>query len=144
MMHTDARRAVASRHDGWAVIALAALLSLLAFCSGCSASQEYPAIPPGLDRSGVPVDTIRMTAEHFKFTPDVIRVKAGTIVHVEIRSLDGTHGFAVGTFGIDEEIDEGVTKTVEFYVPARGEYGFKCSHFCGLGHLGMNGTIVVE
>ena len=25
-----------------------------------------------------------------------------------------------------------------------GTHGFKCSHFCGLGHLGMNGKVIIE
>lgn len=111
---------------------------------GCSASQIFPAIPAGLDISKVPHQTIDMTAEHFHFTPEEVRVKAGTLVTIRVTALDGTHGFKIGAFGLDETIEEGETKTAEFYAGQKGEYGFRCSHFCGIGHLGMTGKVIVE
>ena len=126
-------------------IVTAGILSLIALVlAGCGASQMFPAIPSGIDRGKVPHETIEMTAEHFHFTPEEIRVKAGTLVTIRVTALDGTHGFKLGAFGLDETIEEGETKTVEFYAGAKGEYGFHCSHFCGLGHLGMTGKIIVE
>ena len=117
---------------------------LAALMVGCGTSQRFPAIPDSIEREKVPHDTLEMTAEHFHFTPDVVRVKQGTLVTIKIKSIDGTHGFNLGEFGIDERIDENETKEIEFYAGTRGEYSFKCSHFCGIGHLGMNGKIVVE
>ena len=121
------------------IVALTGLL-----LAGCGSSQQFAAIPSDLDREKVPQQTVEITAEHFHFTPDVIHVKAGTLVTLKITSVDGTHGFKLDAFGIDEELKEQVTKTVEFYAGKEGEYGFKCSHFCGLGHFGMNGELMVE
>ncbi len=111
---------------------------------GCGASQEFVAVPAGLDRSAVPHRTIEMQAKRYEFVPDTVRVKAGTLVTLRITALDGTHGFALGAFGIDERLDENQTRVVEFYASKPGEYGFRCSHFCGLGHLGMKGRVIVE
>jgi cytochrome c oxidase subunit 2 len=111
---------------------------------GCGTTQQFTALPDSIDRNTVPHQTIEMTAEHFHFTPEEIKVKEGTLVTLKITAIDGTHGFALGSFGIDERIEEKETKTVEFYVAKKGEYRFKCSHFCGLGHLGMTGKIIVE
>ncbi len=122
---------------------LSILPYLLLLC-GCSGSQQFTAIPPGLDRNAAARMTVEMTAEDFHFTPEVVRVKAGTLVTLKIKSIDGTHGFDLGAFGIDERLEEGKEKIVEFYAPRPGEYGFRCSHFCGLGHLGMTGKIIVE
>ncbi len=36
------------------------------------------------------------------------------------------------------------TRTVTFYAGKKGEYGFHCSHFCGIGHMGMTGKIIVD
>ncbi len=47
-------------------------------------------------------------------------------------------------FGIDETLDENVMKVVEFYAGEKGEYGIRCSHFCGIGHLGMTGKLIIE
>jgi cytochrome c oxidase subunit 2 len=111
---------------------------------GCSASKQFDPIPADLDTTKVPHETIEMTAEHFHFTPDDLHVKQGTLLALKIKSIDGTHGFSLGDFGIDIRLEEGVTNTVEVYLPKKGEYGFRCSHFCGIGHLGMKGTLHVE
>ena len=111
---------------------------------GCGASQQFTAVPGSIDRDKVPHETIKMTAEHFHFTPEIVKVKQGTLVTINIKALDGTHGFKLGAFGIDERIEENETRSIEFYAGEKGEYGFKCSHFCGIGHLGMNGKIIVE
>ncbi len=123
-------------------IALAACIAALFV--GCGTSQQFTAIPNSIDRDKVPHQTVEMTAEHFHFTPDIVRVKQGTLVTIKIRAIDGTHGFSLGAFGIDERIEENETKTIEFYAGERGEYGFRCSHFCGIGHLGMTGKVIVE
>ncbi len=111
---------------------------------GCGTSQQFPAIPESVDRGKVPHETIEMTAEHFHFTPDVVKVKQGTLVTINVKAIDGTHGFKLAAFGIDERIEENETKTIEFYAGEKGEYSFRCSHFCGIGHLGMTGKVIVE
>jgi cytochrome c oxidase subunit II len=120
------------------------LFIFLLVCVGCSSTQQFAAIPAGLDRSSVHTETFSMTAERFRFTPDEIHVKAGTLVHIDLKSINGTHGIKLGDFGINESIEEGETKTIEFYAQQKGEFKFQCSHFCGLGHLGMTGKVVVE
>lgn len=111
---------------------------------GCAASRHYVPIPQDLDMSTVLRDAIAMTAEHFHFTPEVVRVKAGTLLRLSIDSIDGTHGFRLSDFDIDKRLDEHVLETVEVYFPEKGEFTFRCSHFCGLGHFGMAGKIIVE
>lgn len=121
-----------------------ALAFTLIVLSGCGASQQFPALPPGVDLESVPKQSVDMTAERFRFVPDLIRVKEGTLVTINVRSIQGTHGFSLGAFGIDEEIGENETMTVKFFASKQGEYSFHCSHFCGIGHLGMNGKVIVE
>jgi cytochrome c oxidase subunit 2 len=124
-------------------VSLAAIASaLLVF--GCSASKQFEPIPADLDTTKVPHETIEMTAEHFHFTPEDPHVNQRTLLTLKIKSIDGTHGFSLGDFGIDIRLEEGVTNTVEVYLPKKGEYGFRCSHFCGIGHFGMKGTLHVE
>ncbi len=119
-------------------------LILAGFAAGCGAAQQFPAVPDNLHRESVPQQTIEMTAEHFHFTPEVLHIKQGTLVTLKIRALDGTHGFNLGAYGIDERLPEQEVKTVEFYAGEKGEYSYKCSHFCGIGHLGMTGKVIVE
>ncbi len=112
--------------------------------AGCGGTQEFVAIPAGIDTNTVSRKVVRMTASDFVFTPDTIRVKAGTLIQLDITSVEGTHGFKLDAFGIDERLDAQSTKSIEFYVPRAGMYRFRCSHFCGLGHFGMAGTLIVE
>jgi len=119
-------------------------VAFLLLFSACGSSKQFDAIPSDLDRQNVPKETIDMTAESYKFTPEVIRVKVGTLVALRIKAIDGTHGFKLSDFGIDERLDENEPKTVEFYASKKGDYSFRCSHLCGIGHLGMTGRIIVE
>ena len=89
---------------------------------------------------------IKMTAQKYKFEPEIVRVPINTRVFITIESLDKVHGFKLIRYGIDKEIPakgEG-TVTVEFYARERGTYKFKCSQRCGIKHPWMNGKLVVE
>ena len=112
--------------------------------AGCGSSQQFAAVPADIDQNSVPHKTIEMTAEHFHFTPEEVHIPQGTLVTLKVTAIDGTHGFDLGAFGIDETIPEKETKTVTFYAGKKGEYGFHCSHFCGIGHVGMTGRIIVD
>lgn len=118
------------------------LLFILIVLSGCAAVKKDKALelmPPD-----APVQKISMTAKRFEFTPEVIHVNQGTHVILEIESLDVTHGFKIEEYGIHVIIPEKSKVTVEFYAREPGTYPFRCSHFCGIGHFGMNGKIIVE
>jgi heme/copper-type cytochrome/quinol oxidase subunit 2 len=120
------------------------LAILVLLICGCGASQQFVAIPQNVDMEKAPKQSVDMTAERFRFTPEVVHVRQGTLVSLKIKAIEGTHGFRLGAFGIDETIEGNETKTVQFYASKPGEYGFQCSHFCGIGHLGMTGKVVVE
>ena len=126
------------------LIVLSILLIALTLLLSCGESQQFTAVPKDINRDTVPKDTIEVIAKDFEFIPDTIRVKEGTLVTLKLRSIEGTHGFDLGAFGIDERLDENVTKMVEFYAGQKGEYGIRCSHFCGIGHLGMTGKLIIE
>ncbi len=118
------------------------LVILLLFA--CGESQKFVSVPKDINRDTVPKDTIEVIAKDYEFIPDTIRVKQGTLVTLKLKSIEGTHGFELGAFGIDETLDENVMKAVEFYAGEKGEYGIRCSHFCGIGHLGMTGKLIIE
>jgi cytochrome c oxidase subunit II len=116
----------------------------LILIGSCGSTQEFTAIPPDVDQLSTSTETINITAEHFHFTPDEIHVKKGTLVTLHIRSIDGTHGFKLAAFGVDARVDEDSTASTQFFAAQEGEYRFRCSHICGIGHFGMTGKIVVE
>lgn len=112
--------------------------------SGCTSVER---VTPMEDVPYVsPFRVIEVTAQKYHFTPEEIRVKQGTVVHLIIKSLDTVHGIAIPRYGIERDIPkqgDGAI-TVEFYAREAGEYAFHCSNFCGLGHFGMKGKIIVE
>ncbi|MDN3510885.1 MAG: cupredoxin domain-containing protein [Candidatus Jettenia sp.] len=118
------------------------LLLVFIILSGCASGEKKKALeylPPD-----APVQEIYMAARQFEFTPDIIHVKRGTHVILEIESLDVTHGFKLTQYRINVTIPAKTKTTVEFYAQEPGTYPFKCAHFCGVGHFGMNGKLIVE
>lgn len=112
---------------------------ILSGCASVKKDMSLKGMPPD-----APVQKIHMTAKRYKYAPDVVLVKQGTHVILEIESLDAEHGFQIDQYGINVTIPEKAKVTVEFYAREPGRYPFKCSHFCGIGHFGMKGKIVVE
>jgi len=47
-------------------------------------------------------------------------------------------------FKIKQKLKKGEPSIIEFTPDKAGTFPFKCSIFCGMGHRGMKGTIVVE
>jgi cytochrome c oxidase subunit 2 len=103
---------------------------------------------------------ITMTAKNFQFEPREIRLVAGAHVRLRVRSLDDAHGIAFKVVPIgqpegspagllfsthkpDWELQPGVEQVIDFTAEKPGRYSFACSVFCGMGHNGMVGRIVV-
>ena len=88
---------------------------------------------------------ITITTKKFEYSPNEIRIKRGVPVILEFTSLDSVHGFTVPDLGgIRATIEPGKVTRVRILAPKSGTYGFLCDIFCGEGHEGMTGTIVVE
>jgi cytochrome c oxidase subunit II len=92
----------------------------------------------------VVVHEIQVLAKRYDFTPGLLRVKKGEEVRLFIAALDHDHGFKLDEFHINQKIKRGTTAIVEFRPDKAGTFQFRCSNFCGLGHGGMKGTLVVE
>lgn len=88
--------------------------------------------------------TVNITAKQWEFSPSTVTVKKGTTVQLVITSEDVTHGFSLSAFGVNEQLKAGETTTVEFVADTVGTFSFFCNIFCGSGHSGMSGTLVVE
>jgi cytochrome c oxidase subunit II len=87
---------------------------------------------------------IRIAAERYNFTPDVIRVKKNDHVKLALTALDAEHGFKLEAFHINEKLKKGEVTSVEFVADKTGTFPFQCSHFCGRGHGKMKGQLIVE
>lgn len=87
---------------------------------------------------------IQITAKKFEYSPKDIKVKKDVPVVLDFTSLDRLHGFSCPGLGIRSDIVPGKTNQLRFTPTKAGTYPFHCDNFCGLGHEGMTGTIIVE
>lgn len=107
------------------------------------------------------VQVIDVSAKRYEYTPATIHVKKGIKVQLRITATDHQHGFKINVypdggntkaapglvFTTPQDcwtIPKGQTLTIEFEPKTAGSYPFKCCKFCGFGHMGMKGAIVVD
>ena len=87
---------------------------------------------------------ITVTAKKYEWNPSTIEVKVNQPVEITFQSEDTKHGFEQKDLGIEKVIiDKDQPQTVKFTPTKTGTYQFKCAKFCGMGHSGMKGQIVV-
>lgn len=86
---------------------------------------------------------IEITAQRFRFTPDVIPLRVGEPVLLLIKALDFAHGFYVPD--LDQRVDLVPGRVVRLALTPRaaGTLAFVCDNFCGDGHEGMDGHFIV-
>jgi cytochrome c oxidase subunit II len=95
-------------------------------------------------RQTAEVHEFQITSRKYEFGPSSLRVTKGDHLKLVIGALDHDHGFRLDEFHINKNIEKGKTVTVEFTADKAGTFPFRCSNFCGLGHGGMKGTLVVD
>jgi cytochrome c oxidase subunit 2 len=86
---------------------------------------------------------IQITAKKFEYSPKEITVKRGVPVVLEFTSLDRLHGFDCPGLKLRMDIRPGKANTLRFVPDKAGMFPFHCDNFCGSGHEGMKGTIIV-
>ena len=87
---------------------------------------------------------VKLEAKKFVYTPNRIVLKKGQAVVLEITALDFTHGFKIPDWNIRADLLPGQVTKVHLKPDTAGEFDFLCDNFCGDGHEGMSGKIVVE
>ena len=121
------------------VFTLTAVLSFLAAMA--FADVKKIGSPP----ADAPVKEIEVSAKKYEFTPSAIEVAAGALVKIHLQATDREHGFEVkGVKDSCVRFKPGAPATLEFYAEKAGEYVFACCKFCGMGHHGMKGKLVVR
>ena len=103
------------------------------------------AAPAAEQDNGSEPRVIEVLAKRFEFEPARIDVTEGETVRLVVRSADGMHGVGIKKFKVAEEVPRGgEAVTIEFTANAVGEFDIMCSEFCGKGHGGMKGKLVVR
>jgi cytochrome c oxidase subunit 2 len=86
---------------------------------------------------------IKVSARRFSFTPGEIALKKGEPVTFELTTEDIFMGMNIPDFGVRSDIVPGKTTTLSLTQDKAGTFTFLCDVFCGDGHEGMSGTLVV-
>ena len=105
-------------------------------------NQKKPAMKE--ESTTTPAKEFSMIAKKWQFDPSTINVKQGDKVRLKIKSIDVTHGFSLLDFNVNENLAPEKEVVVEFIADKKGEFSFFCSVFCGEGHSGMKGKLIVE
>jgi cytochrome c oxidase subunit 2 len=87
---------------------------------------------------------VKVEAKKFMYTPNRIVLKKNQAVVLEITAIDFTHGFKIPEWNIRADLPPGQVTQVHLKPDTVGEFDFLCDNFCGDGHEGMSGKIVVE
>src|SRR6266511_1311866 len=84
-------------------------------------------------------------AENGGWRPDVLQAEAGKPLHLSLTSDDVVHGFAVGQMDMQAvDVMPGKVTEVTLNFDKPGIYTFFCTHWCGVNHWRMRGTIEVS
>ena len=83
------------------------------------------------------VKEFRVRSFRFDYDPNTITVKKGDRVRIIIDNTDFNHGMFLPEFGV-QGFD-----VVEFTADKVGTFNWNCNNFCGSGHSGMKGTLIV-
>ncbi len=111
------------------------------FIAGAAAAAVAAAAERVL--SAAPEPVIRVTARRFVFLPNVLTLKRGVPVTLELTSADVVMGFSAPDFNVRTDIIPGQVARLRFTPDKVGDFTFLCDIFCGDGHEGMNGTLHV-
>ena len=87
---------------------------------------------------------IPVVARKFVFIPNEITVKQGESVVLEFTAPEVAMGFFAPELGLRALIVPGEVAKVPFTADKAGRFDFLCDVFCGDGHEGMNGPLVVQ
>lgn len=101
-------------------------------------SEEKAVVPSGETKE------FKLTAKQFAFEPSTVEVNKGDKVILTVTSADVPHGIAIPEYGINQRLEPGKPVTIEFTAAKQGTFTAYCSVFCGSGHSGMKGKIIVH
>ncbi|MBV9522728.1 MAG: cupredoxin domain-containing protein, partial [Alphaproteobacteria bacterium] len=121
--------------------ALGLALALLAACTPAPLGEAPSAPPPAAAAPREKV--ISIVARRYEFTPASVTLKRGEPVVLELTSFDRWHGFFIPELKLRADAMPDETARLRIVPDRVGSFGFHCDVFCGAGHGGMEGVIIV-
>jgi len=122
---------------------LTALLMVTALAYGAIGAFSAETPKPYVSDPAAREVTIDMKAYKYAFDPGDITVYEGQKITLNITAVDRKHGFKLDGYDINVTLPQGEITTVTFVADKTGEFSFKCSVFCGTGHMKMKGVLKV-
>ncbi|OGJ60563.1 hypothetical protein A3A67_05235 [Candidatus Peribacteria bacterium RIFCSPLOWO2_01_FULL_51_18] len=120
------------------------LLSVL-ISAGCVAKETNSSVSGDKTTSAISEKrTIAMSADTWVFTPNVVRVKKGEQVQIELTGVRGKHSFTSTDLALNVPVEAGQTVTFDVPTDKAGTFEFRCRVPCGPGHQDMVGQVVIE
>lgn len=107
-------------------------------------AQTPPFNRPGVYELAPKRYEVVLLAQAWGFTPNEIRVPAGSVVTFRITSKDVTHGFMIPGTHVNVMLLPGQVSKVTVRLDKPGQYRFLCHEYCGIGHQVMSGVLIVE
>ena len=124
---------------GWCVVVV------LAACGGDDAVSQSGAL---MRDAQVPIPNdapvIQVQASRWAYDPSTITLQKGVTTVLELTSSDVHHGFNVPGLKLRADVLPGSTTRVAVTPTETGTFLFHCDYYCGSGHEGMEGQIVVQ
>jgi cytochrome c oxidase subunit II len=86
---------------------------------------------------------IQVVARKFVFIPNEITLKLGEPVVLEFTAPEVVMGFSVPALKVRTDIIPGQVARLRLVPEREGTFDFLCDVFCGDGHEGMTGRLIV-
>lgn len=87
---------------------------------------------------------VRVVAQIWSFTPNEVRVPAGSTVTFVATSRDVIHGFYIHGANVNMMLVPGQISRQTTRFPNPGEYPLLCHEYCGAAHHTMWARVIVE
>ncbi|HEX4511459.1 MAG TPA: cupredoxin domain-containing protein, partial [Burkholderiaceae bacterium] len=98
----------------------------------------------GVRAQGTDPRVVPVTARRFVWIPDEIAVKQGETIQLEFTAPEVVMGFYCPELKLRQMIIPGQKPTLRWTADRAGKFDFLCDVFCGDGHEGMAGRIIVS
>lgn len=86
---------------------------------------------------------IYLLAKNYDWGNFTLELEKGVTYRLHLATLDMKHAIVVRELKLMNRIKVGEFKTIEFAPIKAGRFKILCGEFCGSGHAGMVGTIIV-